>query len=54
MNPIRDRDNRYRVVDGLLLLWIAGTALFYFLRFSATFYYANASAIQSLASKLGL
>jgi hypothetical protein len=38
-----------RLIDFLLLLWIAGTALFYFLRFSATFYYANADAIRSLA-----
>lgn len=38
-----------RFFEFLLLVWIAGTALFYFLRFSATFYYANADAIRSLA-----
>lgn len=42
-----------RLVDFLLLLWIAGTALFYFLRFSITFFNANAEAIRSLASQLG-
>ncbi len=54
MNPSHDTEERRRILDWLLLLWIAGTALFYFLRFSATFYYANASAIRALASKFGL
>ncbi|MBL7645099.1 MAG: hypothetical protein JNK74_02805 [Candidatus Hydrogenedentes bacterium] len=48
-----DTNERGALVDRLLLLWIAGTAVFYFLRFSATFYYANAPAIRSFASKLG-
>ncbi len=53
MNPIQDPDARSQWFDWLLLSWIAGTALFYFLRFSATFYYANTDAIRALAAKFG-
>ena len=53
MCPSPDAKERGGLVDRLLLLWIAGTAIFYFLRFSATFYFANTAAIREFASKLG-
>lgn len=37
--------------DGLLLTWIAGTGLFFFMRFSITFFNANAEAIRSALDK---
>jgi hypothetical protein len=36
-----------RIRAALLLVWIAGTALFFFLRFSLIFYSANSAAIRA-------
>jgi len=37
-----------RVFHCALAAWIAGTATFFFLRFSFAFYYANEAAIERL------
>jgi len=38
--------------DTVLLAWIAGTALFFFLRFSLTFYNANEIAIRTMLNRV--
>lgn len=38
--------------DALLLAWIACTGLFFFLRFSVTFYSANELAIRRVVERL--
>lgn len=37
--------------DALLLTWVGATALFFYLRFSITFYMANEAAIRSLVGR---
>lgn len=37
---------------GLLALWILGTALVYFIRFTADFYRANQGAIDGLIERI--
>ena len=47
----RSIGKRQRAVRGLyvaLLAWIAGTALFYYLRFTFAFVHANKDAIRAL------
>lgn len=40
-----------RIGTAFLLAWIAGTALFFFLRFSLTFYGANSAAIREVLGR---
>ena len=41
-----------RLRDCFLLVWITGTALFFFSRFTLTFYMANESAIIEVLNRL--
>jgi hypothetical protein len=54
MNLENSRRAGIRAFEFLLLSWIAGSAFFYFLRFSITFYHANADAIRTAVRQLGL
>lgn len=40
------------VRDVLLHTWIGGAALFFFLRFSLTFYHANQAAIRDFLQRI--
>lgn len=40
-----------RIGTAFLLAWIAGTALFFFLRFSFTFYSANSASIGEVLGR---
>ena len=48
----RESPPLFSLRDGVLLAWIAGTAFFFFLRFSITFYNANQGAIRDVVNRV--
>jgi hypothetical protein len=52
MDMRRKSLHHHLVRDALLLTWISGTALFFFLRFTLTFHHANEAAIREVFHRL--
>lgn len=53
MTSLPEPEPRWALIEWSMLVWIGATAFFFFLRFTAAFYYANVSAVNALIERLG-